>query len=64
MYNLLCHKNYVTFFSEKDKCSPGVGPQWKHGSARFPALYKALLEEPDPTVRRAISRSALQAPRK
>ena len=32
---------------EEVKCAPGSGSRWKHVSARFPALYKALLVEPD-----------------
>ena len=32
------------------KYSPGVGPAWKTGSARFPAFYKTLVNEPDSGV--------------
>ena len=35
----------------EDKYAPGEGPKWKHVRARFPALYKALLDEPDEIVR-------------
>ena len=34
------------------KYSPGVEPAWKSGSARFLAFYKALVNDPDPGVRR------------
>ena len=38
------------------KYSPGVGPAWKAGSARFLAFYKALVNEPDPGVCRGLYR--------
>ena len=31
---------------------PGPEPQWKAGRTRYPAFYKALLEEPSRTKRR------------
>ena len=42
----------------EDKYAPGETSRWKHVSARFPALYKALLDEPDQTVRRSMYRTA------
>ena len=30
----------------EEKYGPGSEPQWKAGGARYPNLYKALLEEP------------------
>ena len=33
--------------SEEDKYGPVEGAKWKRVNARFPNLYKALLEEPD-----------------
>ena len=36
---------------EEDKYAPGEGSKLKHLSARFPALYKAILAEPDVAVR-------------
>ena len=36
------------------KYSPGVGPAWKAGSSRFSAFYNALVNEPDPGVRKGI----------
>ena len=32
---------------DDNKYSPGAGPRWKAGQARFPNLYKALLVRPD-----------------
>ena len=34
------------------KYSPSVEPAWKAGIARFLAFYKALVNDPDPGVRR------------
>ena len=38
------------FLLGEDKYAPGETSRWKHVSARFPALYKALLAEPDEAV--------------
>merc|ERR1712194_97498 len=35
----------------EEKYGPGSEPQWKAGGARYPNLYKALLEEPSRTLR-------------
>ena len=43
----------------EDKYAPGETSRWKHVSARFPALYKALLDEPDETVRRSMFKTAV-----
>ena len=40
------------------KCSPGVEPNWKIGSARFSAFYKALVNKSDPGVRRDLCKVA------
>ena len=45
-------------FSE-DKYAPGETSRWKHVSARFPALYKALLAEPDEAVRSSMFKTAV-----
>ena len=34
------------------KYGPGSEPQWKSGRTHYPALYRALLEEPSRTKRR------------
>ena len=36
---------------EEDKCGPVEGAKWKRVNALFPALYKALLVEPDKATR-------------
>ena len=36
------------------KYGPGSEPQWKAGRTRYPAFYKALIEEPSRTKRREI----------
>ena len=41
------------------KYAPGETSRWKHVSARFPALYKALLAEPDETVRSSMFKTAV-----
>ena len=38
----------------EDKYAPGDTSRWKHVSARFPALYQALLDEPDKAVRKSM----------
>ena len=43
----------------EDKHAPGEGSKWKYVSARFPSLYKALLEELDETVRSSMFRTAV-----
>ena len=40
------------------KYSPSVDPDWKAGSARFLDFYKALVNEPDPGVRRDLCKVA------
>ena len=40
------------------KYSPGIEPAWKAGSDRFSAFYKALVNEPDPGVRRDLGKVA------
>ena len=42
-----------------DKYAPGEISRWKHVSARFPALYKALLAESDEAVRSSMFRTAV-----
>ena len=37
----------------EDKYGPIEGAMWKRVNARFPNLYKALLEEPDKATRGA-----------
>ena len=39
------------FLLEEDKYGPNEDAKWKHVNARFPALYKALLAEPDKATR-------------
>ena len=48
---------------EEDKYTPGSGPRWKQVNARFLALYKALLAEPDPATCSAMLRSVPRASR-
>ena len=43
----------------EDKYAPGEGSKWKHVSARFPALYKVLLAEPDEVVRSCMLRTTV-----
>ena len=43
----------------EDKYAPGEGSKWKHVSARFLALYKALLAELDEDVRSSMFRTAV-----
>ena len=43
----------------EDKYAPGETSRWKHMSTRFPALYKALLDEPDETVRMSVFKNAV-----
>ena len=38
---------------EEDKYGPVESAKWKRVNARFPALYKALLAEPDKATRGA-----------
>ena len=45
----------------EDKYAPGEGSKWKHVSARFPALYKALLAEPDTAARSAMWKNTVHA---
>ena len=48
----------------ESKYSPGVEPAWKEGSAIFSAFYKALLNEPDPGLRRYLHKVARSWARK
>ena len=43
----------------EDKYAPGETSRWKHVSARFPALYKAPLAEPDEAVRSSMFKTAV-----
>ena len=43
----------------EDKYAPGEGSKWKHVSACFPDLYKALLVEPDVAVHCSMLRTAV-----
>ena len=40
------------------KYSPNVEPAWKVGSSHISAFYKALVNEPDPGVRRDLCKFA------
>ena len=44
----------------EDKYTPGDTSRWKHVSARFPALYRDLLDEPDKAVRKSMYRVAVK----
>ena len=48
-------------FWRKKKDAPGSGSRWKYVSARFTALYKALLAEPDAATRSNMLRIAMRA---
>ena len=48
---------------EVDKYAPDESPKWKRVNARFPALYKALLVEPDAATHGARLRQAVIAAR-
>ena len=43
------HKKYILL--GEPNYGPGYEPHWKAGSARYPALYKSLIEEPSRTKR-------------
>ena len=45
---------------EVEKYGPDESSRWKRVNARFPALYKALLAEPDKTTRLARLRQAVR----
>ena len=47
----------------EDKYALGEGSKWKHMIARFPALYKALLAEPDEAVRSSMFKTAVHLAR-
>ena len=53
-------KNPSLLLLSEDKYAPGETSRWKHVSARYPALYKDLLDEPDQTVRRSMYRTAVR----
>ena len=44
---------------EEEKYGPNEGAKWKPVNARFPALYKALLAEPDKATRVARLKQAV-----
>ena len=44
----------------EDKYAPGETSRWKHVSTRYPTFHKALLDEPDQTVRRSMYRIAVK----
>ena len=46
---------------EVDKYAPDESPKRKRVNARFPALYKALLDKPDAATRGARMRQAVSA---
>ena len=46
---------------EVDKYAPDESSKWRRVNARFPALYKALLVEPDAATREARPRQAVSA---
>ena len=46
---------------EVDKYAPDESSKWRRVNARFPALYKALLFEPDAATRGARLRQAVSA---
>ena len=48
---------------EVDKYGPDESSRWKHVNARFPALYKALLAEPDKATRVARLKQAVRLTR-
>ena len=41
----------------EEKYGGGSGPLWNQGGAQYPALYKALLEEPKASRRREMVQS-------
>ena len=43
----------------EDKYAPGESSRWKHVSARFLDLYKAILAEPDEAVRSSMFKTAV-----
>ena len=47
----------------EDKYAPGETSRWKHVSARFPTLYKALPDEPDESGRRSMIKTAVRRAR-
>ena len=49
------------FLLEVDKYAPDESSKWRRLNARFPALYKALLVEPDAATRGARLRQAVNA---
>ena len=51
--------NLTRALLEVDKYAPDNSPKWKRVNARFPALYKALLAEPDAATRGARLRQAV-----
>ena len=46
---------------EVEKYAPDESPKWRRMNAHFPALYKALLAEPDSATRGARLRQAVSA---
>ena len=45
-------RNPSLLLLSEDKYAHRETSRWKHVNARYPALYKALLDESDQTVRR------------
>ena len=52
---------YEAILLEVDKYAPDESSKWRRVNARFPALYKALLVEPDAATRGARLRQAVSA---
>ena len=48
------HNALMMNMLREDKYAPGDTSRWKHVSARFPAFYQALLDEPDKAVRKSM----------
>ena len=58
-----CEMNLTRALLEVDKYAPDKSSKWKRVNAHFPALYKALLAEPDAATRGARLRQAVSAAR-
>ena len=55
--------NLTRALLEVDKYAPDKSSKWKRVNADFPALYKALLAEPDAATRGARLRQAVSVAR-
>ena len=53
-------KNPSLLLLSEDKYAPGDTSRWKHVSARYPALYQALLDEPDKAIRKSMYEIAVK----